>query len=142
MNADLKLCAECLKYQTYYEPREAVGWDNFCREQAETAVENSTYSVVVKDEDKDIAMGRVVGDGMYFTIVDVVVRPEYQGKGIGSMIIGKILSHIENGLPYGSRASIQLISERGKEGFYMKQGFKLIPHEFCGPALRKIIYKQ
>ncbi|MGN1187866.1 MAG: GNAT family N-acetyltransferase, partial [Lachnospiraceae bacterium] len=126
MNPDLKVCENCLKYETYYELREAVGWKNFCREQAESVVANSTYSVVVKDEDKDIAMGRVVGDGMYFTIVDVVVRPEYQGKGIGSMIIGKILSYIENGLPYGSRASIQLISERGKEGFYLKQGFKLI----------------
>ena len=142
MNHDLKLCENCLKYETYFELREAVDWKNFCREQAETAVENSTYSVVVKDEDRDIAMGRVVGDGMYFTIVDVVVRPEYQGKGIGSMIIGKILLHIEIGLPSGSRASIQLLSEKGKEGFYLKQGFKLIPHEFCGPALRKVIYMQ
>ena len=142
MDANLKVCENCLKYETYYELREAVGWKNFCREQAESAVAKSSYSVVVRDEDRDIAMGRVVGDGMYFNIVDVVVRPEYQGKGIGSMIIGKILLHIESGLPSGSRASIQLISEKGKEEFYLKQGFKLIPHEFCGPALRKVIYMQ
>lgn len=42
----------------------------------------------------------------------------------------------------GSRVSVQLISEPDKEQFYIKQGFKLIPHEYCGPALRKVIYKK
>ncbi len=32
-------------------------------------------------------------------------------------------------MPIGGRASIQLISEVGKEDFYLKQGFKLIPHD-------------
>jgi len=42
----------------------------------------------------------------------------------------------------GSRVSVQLLAEVGKEQFYIKQGFKLVPHEYCGPALRKIIYKK
>lgn len=42
----------------------------------------------------------------------------------------------------GSRVSAQLLSEIGKEQFYVKQGFKIVPHEYCGPALRKIIYKK
>ena len=42
----------------------------------------------------------------------------------------------------GSRISVQLLAEVGKEHFYIKQGFKLVPHEYCGPALRKIIYKK
>ncbi|MCJ7965622.1 MAG: hypothetical protein UDT09_07835 [Eubacterium sp.] len=42
----------------------------------------------------------------------------------------------------GSRVSVQLLSEIGKEQFYVKQGFKIVPHEYCGPALRKIIYKK
>lgn len=75
---------------------------------------------------------------MYFTIVDVVVRPEYQGKGVGSVIIKSILDYIESNMHDGSRVSVQLISEVGKEDFYIKQGFKLIPHEFCGPALRSL----
>ena len=40
----------------------------------------------------------------------------------------------------GSRVSIQLLAAKGKEEFYGKHGFKLLPHEHCGPALRKIIY--
>jgi hypothetical protein len=42
----------------------------------------------------------------------------------------------------GSRVSVQLLAEVGKEQFYIKQGFKLVPHEYCGPALRKILYKK
>ena len=52
-----------------------------------------------------------------------------------------MLDYIGNSTYEGSRVSVQLISEVGKEEFYIKQGFKLIPHEFCGSALRKIIYK-
>ena len=41
----------------------------------------------------------------------------------------------------GSRVSVQLLSEIRKGTVYVKQGFKIVPHEYCGPALRKIIYK-
>lgn len=86
-------------------------------------------------------MGRVIGDGIYFFIMDVVVRPEYQGNGVGSAIIKMILKHIEDEMSLDSRVSITLLSEIGKEEFYIKQGFKLVPHEGCGPALTKIIHK-
>ena len=122
-----------LNYETYYTLRKSVGWNNWSKEQAEKALENSYYSIV---------MGRVVGDGIYFTIVDIVVRPEYQGRKIGTTIMNSILEYIEKNMCEGSRVSVQLLAEVGKEQFYIKQGFKLVPHEYCGPALRKIIYKK
>ena len=70
------------------------------------------------------------------------VLPDYQRMGIGSTIIHMLLEHIEKNMCVGSRVSVQLISEPDKEQFYIKQGFKLIPHEYCGPALRKVIYKK
>ena len=130
-----------LDYETYIALRKAVGWNNFCREQVEKAINHSHYSVVIRENDDNIAMGRIIGDGLYFTIVDVVVRPDYQGKGLGTLIIKKLMEHVEQGIPIGGRVSIQLISEKGKEDFYVKQGFKLIPHENCGSALRKVICK-
>ncbi len=135
------LAENSLTYDDYYHLRASVGWNNFSREQAANALKNSYYTVTVYDKDTAIGMGRVVGDGIYLTIVDIVVRPEYQGKKIGSAIISSILDYIEKNMCEGSRVSVQLISEVGKEQFYIRQGFKLIPHEYCGPALRKIIRK-
>ena len=117
-----------LDYETYYNLRESVGWNNWSKVQAQ--------------KENAIGMGRVVGDGIYFTIVDIVVRPEYQGKKIGTAIINSILNYIERNMYDGSRVSVQLLAEAGKEQFYIKQGFKLVPHQYCGPALRKIIYKK
>lgn len=131
-----------LNYETYYTLRESVGWNNWSKEQAGKALENSYYSIVIFYNDNAIGMGRVVGDGIYFTIVDIVVRPEYQGRKIGTTIMNSILEYIEKNMCEGSRVSVQLLAEVGKEQFYIKQGFKLVPHEYCGPALRKIIYKK
>ena len=131
-----------LNYETYYTLRKSVGWNNWSKEQAEKALENSYYSIVIFYNDNAIGMGRVVGDGIYFTILDVVVRPEYQGRKIGTTIMNSILEYIEKNMCEGSRVSVQLLAEVGKEQFYIKQGFKLVPHEYCGPALRKIIYKK
>lgn len=86
-------------------------------------------------------MGRLIGDGMYYLIADIIVKPEYQKQGIGSRIIDMILKYIEDRTPTGGRSSVQLIAEKGKETFYKKKGFKLIPHEFCGSRMRKVIQK-
>lgn len=131
-----------LSYETYYELRESVGWSNFCKEQAMIALNSSIYNVVAYDNDNAIAMGRLVGDGLYYTIVDVIVTPHYQGKKIGTCILEKILNYINTRMPSGGRVSIQLISEKGKEDFYEKLGFKRIPHEFCGSGMRKVLYKK
>ena len=84
-------------------------------------------------------MGRLIGDGIYYMMVDIIVEPSYQGKGIGSNIVNKLIEYVHRETPVGGRSSIQLIAEKGKESFYEKLGFKFIPHEFCGSAMRKVI---
>lgn len=131
-----------IQYKNYVELRKSVGWLNFCEDQAIKALKNSQYDVVVFEDDYPIAMGRLVGDGLYYTIVDVIVRPEFQGKGIGSTVIKMILAYVDHVTPIGGRTSVQLIAEKGKEMFYEKIGFKKIPHEGCGSGMRKVIYNR
>lgn len=130
-----------LTYQEYISLRSAVGWNNFAEEQASNSISNSVYNIKVVDDNKTIAMGRLIGDGMYYLLVDIIVSPEFQGNGIGSKIIDMLLAYVDNKTPIGGRSSVQLIAEQGKEDFYIKKGFKLIPHEFCGSGMRKIIRK-
>ncbi len=83
----------------------------------------------------------MTGDGLYYLIVDIVVQPDHQKKGIGSTIIDMMIDYVDRETPIGGRSSVQLTAEKGKETFYEKRGFKLIPHEHCGSGMRKIIRK-
>ena len=130
-----------LTYEEYIALRDSVGWYNLAEEQVSKSIKNSIYDIVVEDNGQTIAMGRLIGDGIYYIIADIVVKPEYQGKGVGSKIIDKLLTYVDTNTPIGGRSSVQLIAEKGKEEFYIKKGFKLIPHEFCGSGMRKIIKK-
>ena len=131
-----------LNFEDYCSLRESVEWLNFDDEQMKRGLANSLLTISVSRDGKTVGMGRLIGDGgMYYTIVDVVVRPEHQGKGIGSRIIDLILEYVGDQTPSGGRSSIQLIAERGKEEFYLKKGFKVIPHEFCGSGMRMVIRK-
>ena len=130
-----------LTYEEYTSLRSLVGWNNFFEEQTRKSIANSLYIVTVKENNQTIAMGRLIGDGMYYLIVDVMVAPEYQHQCIGSAVVDKLLEYVEKEMPDGGRSSVQLIAEKGKEEFYLKKGFKLIPHEYCGSGMRKIIKK-
>lgn len=128
-----------LEYEEYYRLRDSVGWLNFAEPQIRKALKNSFYTVTVVENNQTVGMGRLIGDGLYYTIVDIVVQPDYQHRGIGSSIIHRIVDYVDRETPEGGRSSIQLIAEKGKESFYEKLGFKTIPHEFCGSGMRRII---
>ena len=130
-----------LTYEDYISLRSSVGWNNFAEEQVAASISNAILNITVIDEGETVAMGRLIGDGIYYLIVDVVVQPEHQGQGIGSTIIDILLKYVEEHTANDGRASVQLIAEKGKEEFYINRGFKLIPHEFCGSGMRKIIRK-
>lgn len=130
-----------LQYDDYYKLRESVGWNNFSKEQTIRALKNSLYDIVAIENENIVGMGRLIGDGLYYTIVDIVVKPEYQGKRIGSELIKRILEYVDSQTPFSGRASIHLIAEKGKEIFYEKMGFKKIPHKNCGTGMRKVIHK-
>lgn len=131
-----------LTYDQYRDLRASVGWKNFSEEQARTALKNSSYIISVFEHDTIIAMARLIGDGMYYIIVDVIVRPDEQKRGIGTALINRCLEYVEHYLPEGGRASVQLIAEKGKEEFYERLGFRLLPHEYCGSGMRKVFWRR
>ncbi len=130
-----------LCYEDYCALRESVGWQLFSKKQTQKALANSLYTVTAVEDCQTVGMGRLLGDGMYYMIADIVVQPDYQKQGIGSKIINKLIEYVDRETPVGGRSSIQLIAEKGKEPFYEKLGFRLIPHEFCGSGMRKVIRK-
>ncbi|WP_097028124.1 GNAT family N-acetyltransferase [Clostridium peptidivorans] len=95
-----------------------TGMGYFDAEVHKRAFENSYTVVFVYDDDKLVGFGRAISDGAYQAgIYDVAVIPEYQGKGIGKMIIQHIIAAIP-------QCNFILYAAIGKERFYESLGFK------------------
>ncbi|MBI5848871.1 MAG: GNAT family N-acetyltransferase [Nitrospirae bacterium] len=83
----------------------------------ETAFRNSEMRCFAYHDEKLIGAGRGISDGaLRAAIYDVVVLPQYQGKGIGTMIMEYLLVR--------ANAEItMLFANPGKEPFYGRIGF-------------------
>jgi aralkylamine N-acetyltransferase len=80
--------------------------------------ENSPIRCFVWNAAELIGAGRAITDGVgYSVIFDVVLLPEYQGRGIGKQIMGFLADR--------SKAStILLYAVPEREGFYTKLGYR------------------
>lgn len=117
-----------------------AGWGELPWDMVETSLANSYATFSVKSGDKVIAMARLLGDGaMSFFLKDFVVELEYQGSGIGRVLLTHVEEYIRAQLKPGWEGYLQLVSSKGKEGFYQKLGYAVHPHEHSGPGMSKWI---
>jgi len=106
--------------------RSSVGWfDNPSDEKWQEILSKSAFVYSMFDGDKLVGMGRIVEDGIMCMFYDIIVHKDYQGKGIGKMIINKLLTFTED----KNYSSISLFAwPENKEillPFYKKFGFEL-----------------
>lgn len=74
---------------------ESVGWINYTNNPSmlRKAYENSLTLLGAYDENELVGIIRVVGDGhSLIYIQDIIVRPDYQRHGIGSVLLQEVLS--------------------------------------------------
>ena len=94
-------------------------------DQVKLAMENTLFRVSVFDNEKLIAMARVIGDkGLDYYIKDVVVIPEYQGKGVGRILIDELLKYINDNGIKGTEIFVELCAMPDVIPFYEKFGFE------------------
>ena len=140
-NSFMEFRENAVTEEIYRGLRASVGWMNFSAAQTARGLSMSLYSLAAFDAGRPVGMGRIVGDGIYNTVCDVVVDPAYQGRGLGTEIVKRLLAYLEAQTPEGGKASVQLIAEKGKEPFYEKLGFRSVPDESSGSGMRMIIRK-
>lgn len=123
--------------------RNSAGWVQMHLDQIKNGLENSAFIVAAQDGDNTVGMARIVSDGGYVVfIVDVIVLPEYQRKGIGKTMMDKIMEYINGRLSNGYCIQVDLLAAKGKERFYEKFGFIKRPDDIFGCGMTQRIRKK
>lgn len=122
----------------YISIRLAAGLSRKSPEAAAIGLKNGLFSVVVYAGKVPVGIGRIIGDGgCFFEIVDIAVLPAHQKKGLGHLIMQRLMRHIhDHALP---TAYVSLMADHGTPEFYRKYGFEMsLPPKKAGMALRII----
>jgi len=104
--------------------------------QAESALPGSWAACHVRHHAtyETVAMGRVIGDGgWYFHIVDIVVLPAHQRRGLGDRILAHLLSAIREAVRPG--AYVSLMADAPGRRLYERHGFEPTAPRSIGMAL-------
>jgi len=120
----------------YLELFESTGWNREYRLSAQelcAAISHSWYLVSAYDREKLVGTGRVISDGVFHAlIIDVIVSPAYQHRGLGTAIMQRLLERCRAALI----RDVQLFCARGKAPFYRRLGFIARSEEAPGMDFR------
>lgn len=129
---EISIRSELPDANQFWELFQTTGWnENFQLNPDELtrALYSSWYVLSAYDSERLVGFGRLVSDGvLHAMIYELIVQPEYQGQGIGGMILEKL---VEKCRETGVR-DIQLFCARGKREFYEKRGFVARPDDAPG----------
>ena len=103
--------------------RESVGFSKVSTKQAQAAIENSNFIISANIDNRTVGMVRLITDGLQALIMDLIVHPDYQKKGIGMCLMKHVLKYIQNMANDGNRILVNLLTDKGKIDFYQKFGF-------------------
>ncbi len=102
----------------------SVGWSRRDPVLIAKALNFSLAVVSVWDKETMVGFARATGDQVFnATIWDVAVRPSYQKRGVGRLLMIELLKDLDTyGIPL-----ITLYADPGTDGFYKRFGFSTDP---------------
>ncbi len=120
----------------YLALREAVGWHSLSPQAAQCGLSGSLYAVCLLQGKKVIGCGRIAGDGgLYFYVQDIIIQPDYQQQGLGTLVMGNLMDYLKRTATQG--AFIGLMAAPGLEEFYARFGFTCYPNDSPGMLIWK-----
>ncbi len=99
------------------------GWWSQNRKKADVKkmLANSNVAISLWHGKKLIGFARVLTDFVYrATIWDVIIHPDYQGQGLGKLIMERVVNH-----PKLKKVSYFWLITSDKQKFYKKLGWKM-----------------
>ena len=100
-----------------------VGWSAYTNDPSmlKKALTNSTYLVILTEDSQLIGLARSISDDVSIHYLqDIIVSPQYQGKGFGKQLLEKCLerfSHVRTHM-------ILTDNEERQKKFYQSLGYK------------------
>ncbi|MEM1298812.1 MAG: GNAT family N-acetyltransferase [Pseudomonadota bacterium] len=123
--------------RTYLALRRAGHLSRFAPEAAVEGLGGTLFGVLAKDGAETVGMGRLVGDGGCFVqVVDIVVLPNYQGRGLGRAIMQALMDYVHESLP--PSVYVSLMADVPADRLYEEFGFKHTAPATVGMAMKKL----
>ena len=124
---EVRLVDNILQAEDFIRLRLQTGFVEIPVNHARKALQNGLINVSAIYNGELVGMGRLVGDGaMYWYLQEIVILPQFQRKGIGTMIVNHLVDYAKANSTTGKFTTIGGVSAKGKEPFYEKMGFEII----------------
>ncbi len=121
MDSEYDLNVEVPTVDDYLRLRAAAGLTARSQAAAETGLPNTVVAVVVRHEGRAVGMGRAIGDGLFYQLVDIAVEPGHQGHGLGKRIVSTLMDALRRVAP--AEAYVSLIADGAGHRLYAHYGF-------------------
>jgi GNAT superfamily N-acetyltransferase len=135
MNIEYRESAPSIEH--YFPLFETTGWNreySVAPDDLAKALAGSQYVVAAWVDGMLVGTGRVVTDGvLHAMLYDVIVHPDYQGRGIGSTLVSMLVQWC----CAANIRAIELFCARGRSSFYGKNGFNPRPQNAPGMSYAK-----
>ncbi|WP_067838051.1 GNAT family N-acetyltransferase [Amphibacillus sediminis] len=119
--------------EAYIQLRREGGMSGKAIEAATIGLKHSLFCVCLYDGDTLVGMGRIIGDGAtFFQIVDIVVKPSYQGQGLAKRVMAELMNYLDHHTYTGSYVS--LMADTPADQLYKKFGFNYTSPRSVGMA--------
>lgn len=116
---------ESISPEAMADLRESVGWNRMEKEYGNPLM-TSFFHIAVYDGDQLVGFVDSVSNGVTDAYIqDLIVRPDYQGKGIGTDLMKKMIANLKEKHIY----IISVIYEESLKPFYDRFGFNTM---LCG----------
>jgi len=107
--------------------RSDAGWHLPNQKIAGAALNKALYSIVAISEGTVVGCARIVGDGLYLYLQDVIVKSASRRCGIGTALVRRCMDVTASIAPPNSGCLVVLMAAPELQRFYSRFGFKLAP---------------
>ncbi|MCM5555404.1 GNAT family N-acetyltransferase [Pleomorphomonas sp. NRK KF1] len=122
MTCDYTVTVETPGVEDYCRLRRVAGLTPRSEKAAAAGLPNTVVAVLVRHDAEVVGMGRVMGDGLCYQVVDIAVEPAHQGRGLGKAIMSTLMKELRQLAP--AEAYVSLIADGDAKHLYAQYGFE------------------